>query len=204
MTDLNGIRTIVFDFGNVILDIDFNKTVQQFKNLGFENIDRFLDDYRSLGFFADYQEGKISDELFLNKIREKSGIQMSDQMITHAWNAMLLNYSIPRLEMLKELRKKFRIILLSNTNAIHYANFAFRVPGEDCIDHYFDSSYYSHVIGLSKPSTAIYTYLIQREKIHPHETFFIDDLQENIDGAIQAGLRAKKVNYPDEWLKWMQ
>ena len=204
MKDLKGIKNIIFDFGNVIMDIDFQLTVKKFKELGFSNIESFLKNYRSLGFFSDYQEGKISDSEFLQKIRENSGVNMSDEAIKTAWNAMLLEYSTDRLIALKDLKLKYKIFLLSNTNNIHYHNFAFRVPMDANIDNYFHKAYYSHILGMSKPGIEIYQHVLKEQALQPHETLFIDDLQENIDGAEAIGMITHLATYPGEWLEWFE
>ncbi|MBN2166405.1 MAG: HAD family phosphatase [Marinilabiliaceae bacterium] len=202
MKELTGIKNLIFDFGNVILDIDFQKTVQQFKNIGFKEIETFLKDFRSMGFFSDYQEGKISDSEFITNIQIHSDVKLTKDDIIKAWNSMLLNYNTTRLNYLRNLRNKYRIFLLSNTNNLHYENFANRVPGEKSIDNLFEKTYYSHIIKMSKPSVDIYQYVITDANIIASETLFIDDLQENIDGAKNAGLKACIVKYPSEWTEW--
>lgn len=202
MDDLSGIKNIVFDFGNVVMDIDFQKTIDEFKSIGFKDVEQFLKDYRSLGFFSDYQEGKISDKEFISKIKEIGHLNLNNQIIIDAWNAMLLDYDLQRIDFLKKLRKKYKIYLLSNTNNLHYENFAFRVPHSNSIDELFDKTYYSHTLQQSKPSVEIYNCVMTDAKINPSESLFIDDLQENIEGAKNAGMKARIVNYPSEWTEW--
>lgn len=201
--NLNRFRNIVFDLGNVLIDIDPQKTIQGFKSMGFANIEDFLGHSRSMGFMAKFQEGKISEADFFAQVRHYAGLDLSDGAIADAWNAMLLDYDVRRIEKLVALKDHYRLFLYSNTNITHYHNFAFRVPRMGDISQLFERTFYSHEIGLAKPGVDGFEHVLLQAGINAADTLFLDDLPENVQGAIQVGMAARLVEYPNQWLEWM-
>ena len=105
---------------------------------------------------------------------------------------MLLTIKPERLEMLLELRKKYKVFLLSNTNETHLAfvdGYLRTVYGFD-IQHfstvYFDKAYYSHEIGLRKPNTSIFQFVLDDAGLKAEECLFIDDIAVNTEGVVGA------------------
>ncbi|MEO6289393.1 MAG: HAD-IA family hydrolase, partial [Ginsengibacter sp.] len=93
---------------------------------------------------------------------------------------------------LKELKKSHNTYLLSNTNAIHFNAFNIILKnetGEQSLDHYFDKSYYSHLIGLRKPNADIFEFVLKDAGIVAGETLFIDDTKDNIISADEMGFK---------------
>jgi putative hydrolase of the HAD superfamily len=105
---------------------------------------------------------------------------------------MLGTFPVERLKWLKEIRKKYKIYLYSNTNLIHYIAFQkiFReCAGEENFDDYFIKAHYSHELGFRKPYAESYKKLLEIENLKQSETLFIDDTAKNIEGAQEAGLQ---------------
>lgn len=199
----SNIRNIIFDLGNVVIDIDPQKTINAFKDMGFDNINEFLGHSRSMGFMAQFQEGKLLEDDFYNMVRQFAGKALTNWQIEQGWNAMLLNYNEKRIERLLELKKNYRTFLFSNTNIVHYRNFAFRVPIVGDIANLFEQTFYSHTLGLAKPHNEAYLQVLKIAGINAHQTLFLDDLPENIDAAKKSGIHARLVNTPNEWLNWL-
>src|SRR5688500_9014470 len=110
------IRNIIFDLGGVILDIDIRKTQEAFKKIGFRNIEQMFGIGIAESFFKEHEQGTITDEQFVEKIRNSLDHTIDDKAIIEAWNAMLLQFPKQRIEFLKQLKKKYRLFLFSNTN----------------------------------------------------------------------------------------
>jgi glucose-1-phosphatase len=201
--DLHQVRNIIFDLGNVLIDLDPKKTINAFKAMGFDQIESFQGHSRSMGFTALFQEGKMSETEFFDEVRRYSHSHLSNEAIAEAWNAMLLTYDERRIKRLIDLKKHYRLFLFSNTNVVHYHNFAFRVPIVGDIAKLFERTFYSHEIGLSKPSTQSFEHVLAQAGLKPHETLFLDDLPENIEGAINTGMQARLVESPNQWLEWL-
>lgn len=176
------VKNIVFDFGDVFINLDKSATVNRLKNLvnGFENSPK-LDTINK-----QYEKGLLSSGDFIN-FYLKEYPSLSRQEFIDAWNAVLLDFPEYRLTFIEELanRSHHKLFLLSNTNELHI----------DCVKHTmyidrfnrfkncFDKFYLSHEINLRKPDVGIYHYLLKNNNLKAEETLFIDDLKENTEAA---------------------
>ena len=124
---------------------------------------------------------------------------LSDDEIDAAWNAMLGEIPLERLQLLKRLRSNFRIFLLSNTNSIHLPNFdriVKTVSGEPTLRSFFDEAYYSHVLKMRKPEKEIYEHVLKQHQLNPEFTLFLDDNLPNLQGAAETGIKTFHVQHP--------
>ncbi len=186
------IKNIIFDLGGIFIEIYFPKTEHAFKTLGVPNWSEFYTQSTASALFEKLETGKITPEEFYEGFRKESGVDLTDEQIRDAWNAMLGTFAPERLEWLERIRKQYNIYLYSNTNWIHYIAFQkiFReCTGKQNFDDYFIKAHYSNELGLRKPYPSSYRKLLEIEKLKPNETLFIDDTAKNIEGAKQAGLQ---------------
>jgi epoxide hydrolase-like predicted phosphatase len=189
---MQNIKAIIFDFGGVILDIDYNKTHKAFKDLGIKNFDEMYSQKNVNSLFHDLEEGKINEEEFYDGVRKSSHLGLTDQQIKTAWNAILLRYREEALHTLKAIKQKYKLYLLSNTNIIHHTEFnkIYRDQiNNGSLNEYFDKAYYSHEIGYRKPGREAYEYVLKENNLSPSETLFIDDSIQNINAAKALGLQ---------------
>jgi putative hydrolase of the HAD superfamily len=186
------IKNIIFDLGGVIMDIDVRRTQQAFTDMGVKNIGDYFGHGFAASFFEDHEAGRITDDAFVGKIKAEIGLDVSDKMIVDAWNALLLRFPPERIALLGQIRKKYRIFLFSNTNAIHQQRFMeiyhSDFPGGR-LDDYFEKAYYSHLLGHRKPDKAGFEIIIRDNGLVPSETLFVDDAWINVEGAIGVGLQ---------------
>lgn len=195
-----GIKNIIFDLGGVIINLSVEKTFQAFSQLSGIQVEKIVDQVHFDTVFHDYEQGLVSDNDFRNHLRRSLSINSSDAEIDHAWNAMLLDLPVERLQLLEKLKGSYNIYLLSNTNNIHLKCFNAQIKqltGKDCIDHYFDHAYYSHLIKMRKPSVEIYEHVLSNHHLLPHETLFLDDNKDNLVGANKAGIKTFHVETPN-------
>lgn len=189
---MQNIKAIIFDFGGVILNIDYNKTSKAFADLGVKNFEEMYSQKNANPLFHDLEKGKINEEEFYNAFRTSSQLKLTDQQIKKAWNAILLRYREEALQTLTTIKNKYRLYLLSNTNSIHHKEFnkIFEDQiGSGSINDYFDKAYYSHEIKLRKPGKDAYQYVLEENNLLPSETLFIDDSIQNIEAAESLGLQ---------------
>ena len=189
---MQNIKAIIFDFGGVILNIDYNKTSKAFTDLGVKNFDEMYSQKNANPLFHDLEEGKINEEEFYNAFRTSRQLKLTDQQIKKAWNAILLRYREEALQTLATIKNKYRLYLLSNTNSIHHKEFnkIFEDQiGSGSLNDYFDKAYYSHEIKLRKPGKDAYQYVLKENSLSPSETLFIDDSIQNIEAAKSLGLQ---------------
>lgn len=173
------------------MDIKRECCVDALTKLGVENADEMLGLYVQSGDFLRLENGSISAEEFRNSLRSqiKDGREVSNREIDEALNAFLLGIPLRRLVALRELHKRYKIYLLSNTNPImYYSEIARQFMQEGkTIDDYFDGQVVSFLAGSNKPDRKIFEYAIDHLGITPEETLFIDDSQHNLDAASALG-----------------
>ncbi|HET6993322.1 MAG TPA: HAD family phosphatase [Chitinophagaceae bacterium] len=193
---MKDIKNIIFDLGGVILNIDTRKTAMALEELGVKDLKGHLSQPALVSFFNDYETGKIDDNAFVRKLQSLAGEGTTEQHIIDAWNALLLDFPSERIELLRSLRKKYRLFLLSNTNEIHYKQFQQQIYLQtgSYLEDLFERTYYSHTINLRKPDVACYQFVIKENKLNPSETIFVDDSEVNITGAREAGLLTEHIH----------
>ena len=193
MSYLDGIKTIVFDFGGVIVNLTAHETLNRFAALGVANPGQFLNHYHQKGPFRELESGAIDNETFYEKLRQLTNDPtLTAEQIDHAWCGFLAGpapqYNI---DMLEDLRRRgYRLLLLSNTNpaVVRWAHSPAFAPSGKPISDYFDKLYLSCEVKLMKPDEAIYRHLLDDAQLRPEETLFIDDSQANIDAAAALGI----------------
>ena len=198
---LLGIKNIIFDLGGVIINLSVEKTHEAFASLSGLTVQEVKELVHQSAFFHEYEKGLISDMEFRNHLRELLNLNVADQKLDLAWNAMLLDIPLKRIRLLEQLKGQFSLFLLSNTNNIHLQCFnkqVFQLTGFPSLDHYFHNAYYSHLINMKKPGVEIYEYVLSNSNLHPQETIFLDDNLDNLAGANKAGIRTFHVQQPDQ------
>jgi len=198
---MQNIKNIIFDYGNVIFNIDFNQVQQAWKNLGINNADEFYGHRQQDPVFNLLERGEISNAAFRDRIRELAQkTDLTDQQIDDAWNAIFVGIPAGNHELLLKLKTKYRTFLLSNINAIHYdyvheyLKSEFGIPNND---QFFEKTYYSHLTGKRKPEAAIFEQVLNENSLVPAETLFIDDSPQHLETAKQLGLQTFLMTKPD-------
>ncbi|MFI5202938.1 MAG: HAD family hydrolase [Flavobacteriales bacterium] len=198
---MKNIKTIIFDLGGVLINVEYMAPIRAFQKLGVEVNESWYAKATQNALFDDFEKGKISPVDFRNEIRKISGVNLTDDNIDSAWNSILLDFPKERMELLLNLKKKYRLFLLSNTNAIHireFYNILERTFGKNPFPEIFDHCYYSHEMGLRKPDAEIFERVLKNHGLKPGETFFIDDSPQHVEGALKAGIRAHWLNLENE------
>jgi putative hydrolase of the HAD superfamily len=189
----DSVKNIIFDLGGVIINIDYSLTIDAFKKFGVTNFDQIYSKMHQSDLFDKLDKGLVTAYEFRSHIKKESGINISDEQFDEAWNAMLLDLPVERIDLLKNISQNYRIFLLSNTNEIHL-NSRFRqfegIFGVKGFKGLFEREYYSNLMGMRKPDADIYIQVLEENNLKGEETLFIDDSPQNIDGAINAGLQA--------------
>jgi glucose-1-phosphatase len=189
---LNGIKNIIFDLGGVIINIRFQLALDAFQKLSKSGKVLEFTQRQQSGLFDAYETGRISDAEFRAGLREQYDIEATDAEIDEAWNALLLDIPEERIHLLRELGNKYRLFLLSNTNAIHLVRFnqivaeSFTIPD---LDSLFEKTYYSHLIGQRKPDAVVFEQILAQNNLEAAETLFVDDSIQHIEGTKAVGLK---------------
>lgn len=178
------IKTIIFDFGDVFINLDKPATLRELKKLNIESLPEDL-----LKINEKYEMGLVSTEAFLTSYVDTNSSR-STKEIKAAWNAILMDFPKYRFQFIKKLseEKNFQLILLSNTNEIHIDWIKGSIPFFEDFKNCFDAFYLSHEINLRKPNSDIFDYVLKRHQLKPEECLFIDDTTENTEAAAKLGI----------------
>ena len=188
---MKNIKNIVFDLGGVVVTLDRNEAARRFVEIGLDQAEEILGHYHQTGIFLDLEEGKLSEEEFFNALRKIAGKYIPDDAIRYAWLGFIKDVPLRNLDLLDELRKKYTLYLLSNTNTI-VMNWACSQQFSSYkrgLHEYFDGLYLSYKIGFAKPRPEIFEFMLKDSGMIPSETLFIDDGSSNIEVGKQFGLK---------------
>lgn len=187
------IKNIIFDYGNVIFEINFKRTQDALLQLGITNVEAFFAHKNHNLIFDDFETASITPAQFRAKIREAANNPaLTDDEIDNAWNSLLIGVSANNHDVLLDVKKKYRTFLLSNNNEIHYDWIINHVKENFQINNYddfFEKAYFSHLMKLRKPNVNIFEQVIKENNLNPAETLFIDDSPQHIEGAKKAGIQ---------------
>ena len=190
------IKNLLFDLGGVIMNLDRDRCVRAFEALGMRDADEFLGVYGQKGAFLALERGDIDADEFRREIRPLFDRDVTDEEIDSAFNQFLTGIPQERLRALRQLRKRYGVYLLSNTNPIMMNGFIaeqFRQEEGMEMKDYFDGVVASYVAKCYKPDREIFDYACEKCGIKPEETLFFDDSQANVDAARALGFYAELV-----------
>ena len=185
------IKNIIFDFGDIFINLDKEATYREMAKLGVSKITPQM-----IQVYQEYEKGLMETADFINYFSSSFLISKND--LVFAWNAILLDFPENRLEFLQEIAhsEKFRLFLLSNTNDLHITSVknSVGIPFYTEFKNCFEQFYLSHEINLRKPDKEIYEFVLETNQLKPEETLFIDDLKENTDAAKMLGIHVWNLN----------
>lgn len=188
------IDTIIFDFGDIFINLEKEAQVEAFKKLGLPAPNEELIAMNDL-----FEKGKVSEIEFINGF-QKFIPNATIEQIREAWNTIIGEFPLYRLEFLQMLTGKYRLFLLTNTDEIHINKFEHKVGMSFYTDFYrcFEKVFYSYEMGMRKPDPAIYTSIINKYDLSPKRTLFIDDKKVNTDAAANLGLNVWNLKVCEE------
>ncbi|MBL7826217.1 MAG: HAD family phosphatase [Saprospiraceae bacterium] len=188
------IKNIIFDFGNVLFDLDLPATERKMRLFLGDSFEPAVQQLRHDRVFELYETGGLSTEEFIERLRFAGSPVLTTDQVTDAWHAIFIGMPAARFEWLLRLRQLYKVFLLSNINDLHarwideYMLREYALEGYE--NRYFDGVYFSHLIRLRKPDPTIYEYVLADAEILPDETLFFDDLEVNISSARNLGIHA--------------
>lgn len=186
-------KNLIFDIGDVIIDIDYNATVAEFQKLAVVDFSTIVSYSKQNPIFDLFETGKITARQFRNELKQFLKPDTTDEEITRAWNAILIDYPAYKINLLKDLKQRYNTFALSNINETHIntinaeVNARFGLPTFGSL---FNHAYYSNEVGYRKPEKEIYELVLNKENLVPEQTFFVDDKAENVETAKQLGIQA--------------
>lgn len=198
MKNPENIEFLIFDLGNVIIDIDYDFSINELKKLLPVQKHGLTANFFTSGFHKDFEKGLISSEQFRKEIRTLFEENWTDQQIDHIWNSLLREIPQERIDLIKLLRKNYQTAVLSNTNQIHVEKFdeiLQQNTSEKSLFDLFDVVFLSHEMGLAKPDVAIYQTVLNKIAVSPDKVLFFDDLAANLEGAKKTGIQTYQISH---------
>jgi len=193
------INTIIFDFGNIFIDLNTAAVDKAFRNLGLKEWHADLDEIHQR-----FEIGKASEVEFIQGF-QKHLPNATVEEIRAAWNSVLGDFPLVRLEFLQSLKGKYRMFLLTNTDMIHIDRFEHKEGMSITRDFYncFEKVYYSYELGMRKPNVEIFKLLINKHELSPKRTLFIDDKKQNTDAAASVGMEVWNLKVGEEVVTYL-
>lgn len=193
----------IFDLGNVIIDIDFNRVMgvwSDYSRVPLANLQKRF----SMGeVFHRHERGQISDEDFATALCQEMDMALSFEQFSAGWQAVFVALRPEVITVMKQLREDgHRIVVLSNTNRLHTEYWPEQYPQ---VAEAADKIYLSQEMGMRKPDAEIYQKLLELEGYSADQAVFFDDNAENIKGAQALGITGilvtGKETVPDHFAK---
>jgi len=194
------IEALLFDLGKVLVDFDFDLGMKHFGARTPLSPEEFKSIILDQTWVRRYEHGQISTAEFHRYLREHGKLEMSLLEFHEAWASVFLPGLIVPEELLANLKARYPLILVSNTNESHADFVAKNYPVLD----YFDHKIFSHEVGSMKPDRKIYDAAIAAAGKPPGALFFTDDREENIESAANIGIRAHQFHSVLKLVKALQ
>ena len=180
-------KAILLDLGNVIVGLDFERGYRAIAARCAFSVAEIPERIRAAALAAPYEVGEISSEEFHRRFcdaLEMRGVNFAD--FGPLWNEMFAPTPLLSSELLESLRARYRLLLVSNTNDLHFRWIRRRYP----LLKHFHEYVLSYEVGSMKPSPGIFQEAIRRAGCRPEECFFTDDVEANVEGARRLGIDA--------------
>ncbi len=195
MRTIKGIKNLLFDQGGVIVDIERDRCLEELRRLGMEAPERFVGLYKQDGPFFALENGDITLDEFHDELRPLMPSGVTNEQMDYAFSSFIVGIPLHRLQALRQLRKRYKTYILSNTNPLMFEGVIARNFAQEGLDvnAYFDGVTVSYLAHSNKPDRKIFDYAIATMGIVPEETLFFDDGQENLDAASRLGFKTALV-----------
>lgn len=188
------IKTVIFDLGNVLVNYDAKKAGIQFARECKLPLMKVLLHFFTSPVEKAYTQGEISSKEFYEHSKKVLKFPISYRTFARYWND-IFEENPGMYELLKKLKKKYPLYLISNTNKLHFDYIKRKFPH---ICKQFKKTFPSHEVGCRKPDVIIYQKVIKKIGVLPDEAVFIDDVKKFVDGAKKAGLHAVRFKNPQQ------
>jgi putative hydrolase of the HAD superfamily len=177
---------VIFDLGKVIVPFDLKRGYEALRPhcpYPAEEIPRRI---ASTDLVKRFETGEVSPEAFVEQLSGLLGLCVDYDRFCELWSSIFLPEPLLPEDLLAGLHSRYRLLLLSNTNAIHFA----MIREKYSLLRHFDEYVLSYEVGAMKPSGRIYEEAIGRARCRAGECFFTDDIPLYVEGAKAAGMDA--------------
>lgn len=192
---MHGVQALLFDLGGVLIDVDFNRVLTHWQPVSRLSLPAMQAAFRADIPYQQHERDELSAAGYFAHLRELLQLQADDARLAQGWNAIFGDEITETRLLVQASRARFKCCAFSNTNALHQVAWTARYPE---VLQSFEHVFVSHEIGLRKPEREAFDHVARELGLAPEEILFFDDLQENVDGALAAGLQAVLVRSPKD------
>jgi len=197
---LKKIDVVIFDLGEVLIDLDYPKVIKGFSDAANRNQKEIEELVVTAPTLQEFEVGNVSEMEFRRNVNDIIGAKLDTDAFDGIWNSMLKSISKKRLELVEKIGERYQVYILSNTNSIHEVRFNQMIKketGKSSFYDYADNVYYSHDIGNRKPNIDCFQFVIDDIMINPSRVLFLDDRLDNVMAALSVGINALQITKPD-------
>jgi glucose-1-phosphatase len=180
------IKAIIFDLGRVIVPFDFRRGYAQLERRCGIAAAEIPERIRPTGLFPRFESGQIGARDFVRSLSEALCLDTSYDEFCEIWSSIFLPETLIPEALVASLARNYRLLLLSNTNEIHFKMVRENYP----LLRHFHAYVLSYEVKAMKPSPEIYRRAIDEAGCLPEECFFTDDIETYVEGARREGIDA--------------
>jgi FMN phosphatase YigB (HAD superfamily) len=186
-------RAIIFDLGKVLVHFDFRRGYRALEGICPYTAAEIPKRLAPTGLVEQLETGMIEPQDFVSRLSEILGLKLSYEEFCQIWGCIFQHTLVPE-SLVEALGKRYRLLLLSNTNAIHFETIRRNYP----ILRHFHELILSHEVKAMKPDPRIYQAALEKARCRPEECFYTDDIPEYVEGARRAGIDAVQFESADK------
>lgn len=191
-------EAVIFDLGNTIFYIDFNKAFEYWAKASNQSLEAIQEKFVFDDEHKLFESGKLSEEGYVEHLNKVFGSSLSYEDFYNGWNDIYLE-NLPHIEKaIAAIKGNYQLAALSNTNLTHEKYWS--VHYKEVLEP-FDQIFASHHLGSVKPKLDIYQKAAAKLNVDPAQCIFLDDKKENIEGAENAGMTGVWVQTPQQMYK---
>ncbi len=179
------VRAVIFDFGGVINSFDVGIFLRKLASRSEKTVAEIGSLIYGSGLPVLYESGRISSAEFFARLVKLCGLRMSEEEFVPAFTEIFTPIE-PTLGLIRRLRGRYRLGLLSNTNEWHFRRHIESIP----VFPLFDAVTLSYEVKEMKPGERIYRDSLGKLGLPPEACVFIDDIEENVAAARKLSMRA--------------
>jgi putative hydrolase of the HAD superfamily len=180
------IKTVIFDLGKVLIPFDFSR--------GYRAMEKYCDypaaeipkRIGATDLVHRFETGLVEPRDFVEQLSRMLDLRVTYEQFCEIWSSIFLPDTLVPESLLAGIGARYRLLVLSNTNAIHFDMVRQNYP----MLRHFDDLVLSYEVKAMKPSPAIYREAIARAECRPEECFYTDDIPAYVEGARREGIDA--------------
>jgi glucose-1-phosphatase len=180
------IKAILFDLGNVIVPFDFKRAYAKLGPLCSCPLTEITSRLHSTDLVRRFETGQIAAEPFVSELSALLGLKTTYAEFCDLWSSVFFEETLVQESLIAGLHGRHRLLVLSNTNPIHFS----MLKAQYSLFRHFDDFVLSYQVGAMKPDARIYQEAIKRSWCRPEECFFTDDIAINVEAARNNGMDA--------------